>query len=244
MKAIAYTRVSTQEQADSGLSLTGQRERIAAYCIAREWELVETVTDAGVSGGTLQRPGLSHVLDMVRRGDVDVVVVLKLDRLTRSVKDLGDLLERFEKAQVAFSSVSDNFDTTSANGKLVLNILGSVAQWERDVIAERTSDAMQVARSQGKRVGAVPFGFTLAQDGETLDPDPEALETVAAIADLRRKGESLRSIARTLNAAGIATAQAAAWTAETVRRVLRNDLYTQHVAGWTPEGRRRDVAAA
>jgi len=77
-----------------------------------------------------------------------------------------------------------------------------------------------------------------------LDPDPEALETVANIADLRRKGESLRSIARTLNAAGIATAQAAAWTAETVRRVLRNDLYTQHVAGWTPEGRRREVAAA
>ena len=234
MKAVAYTRVSTQEQAESGLSLTGQQERIAAYCTAREWELVEVVTDAGVSGAKLQRPGLSRVLELVRRREVDVVVVLKLDRLTRSVRDLGDLLERFEKAKVDFSSVTDNFDTSNANGRLVLNVLASVAQWERDIIAERTSDAMQVARAQGRRVGAVPFGFTLALDGETLQADPAAMETVADIADLRRNGESLRGIARVLNAAGVVTAQAKTWTAETVRRVLRNDLYVDLVDGFTP----------
>ena len=122
-RAIAYTRVSTREQAESGLSLDGQAERIAAYCTARGWTLVETVTDAGVSGGTLQRPGLSRVLEQVRRGDVDVVCVLKLDRLTRSVRDLGDLLETFDAADVAFASVTDSFDTTCANGRLVLNVI-------------------------------------------------------------------------------------------------------------------------
>ena len=244
MRAVAYTRVSTQEQADSGLSLTGQRERIAAYCTARGWTLVETVTDAGVSGGTLDRPGLRHVLDLVRRHEVEVVCVLKLDRLTRSVKDLGTLLETFDRARVDFSSVTDNFDTSNANGRLVLNVLASVAQWERDIIAERTSDAMQVAKRQGRRVGAVPFGFTLGQDGTTLDPDPAALETVADIADRRRNGESLRRIAGALNAAGVLTAQAKTWTAETVRRVLHNDLYALHVDGFTPETRRREAVAA
>ena len=243
MRAIAYTRVSTQEQAESGLSLTGQRERIAAYCTAKNWELVETVEDAGVSGGTLVRPGLSRVLELVRRRQVDVVVTLKLDRLTRSVRDLGDLVETFDHAQVAFATVTDNFDTTTANGKLVLNILGSVAQWERDIIAERTSDAMQVARSQGRRVGAVPFGFTLTEDGGTLEPDAEKLAVVVEIAEQRRNGGTLRGIARTLNAAGIATAHAATWTAEQVRRVLRNDLYTRYIDGFVPESRRMEAAA-
>ena len=242
MKAIGYTRVSTQEQADSGLSMEGQRERIAAYCTARGWTLMEIVTDAGVSGGTLERPGLTAVLEKVRRREVDVVCVLKLDRLTRNVRDLGDLLERFDRADVAFSSVTDNFDTTTANGKLVLNILGSVAQWERDIIAERTSDAMQVARAQGRRVGSVPYGFTLGEDGETLEPDPAKLERVAEIADLRRGGGTLTGIARRLNAIGATAANGGSWFAETVKRVLRNDLYERHVPGFIPEGRR--VAAA
>lgn len=236
MKAIGYTRVSTQEQADSGLSLEGQKKRIAAYCEAREWELLEVITDAGLSGGTTNRPGLQRVLELVKRGEVDVVCVLKLDRLTRSVKDLGILLETFDRAQVAFSSVSDNFDTASANGRLVLNVLGSVAQWERDIIAERTSDAMQVKKAQGRRVGAVPFGFTLGADGDELIPNAEQLVTVGKIAEWRAGGQSLNAIARKLNALGIATAQAGTWAAQTVKRILRNTVYCGHVTGFMPEG--------
>jgi DNA invertase Pin-like site-specific DNA recombinase len=244
MRAIGYTRVSTQEQADSGLSLEAQQERIAAYCLAKNWTLTEVVTDAGVTGQKLDRPGLSRVLELVRRRQVDVVVTLKLDRLTRRVRDLCDLVERFERADVAFSTVMDSFDTTCANGRLVLNVLASVAQWEAEAIAERTSAAMQVARSQGRRVGAVPFGFSLADDGATLEPDPAELETVASIADLRRDGGTLRGIARTLNAVGTRTANAATWSAEQVRRVLRNDLYAGYVEGFVPESRRREAAVA
>ncbi len=238
MKAIAYTRVSTQEQADSGLSLEGQAARVQAFCVAKGWELVDTVTDAGLSGATLDRPGLQKVLESVRRHEVDAVVVLKLDRLTRSVKDLGILLEAFDRAGVAFSSVTDSFDTSTANGRLVLNVLGSVAQWERDIIAERTSDALQVKKAQGRRVGAVPFGFTLGADGDELLPDAEQLATVGQIAEWRREGEGLNAIARRLNALGIATAQAGTWAAQTVKRVLRNSIYTGHVEGFVPEGAR------
>ncbi len=236
MKAIGYTRVSTQEQADSGLSLEGQAKRIAAYCDAKEWELQEVITDAGLSGGTLHRPGLQRVLELVTKGAVEVVVVLKLDRLTRSVKDLGILLETFDRAQVAFSSVSDNFDTSTANGRLVLNVLGSVAQWERDIIAERTSDALQVKKAQGRRVGAVPFGFELGADGDELIPNPEQLTTVTKIVEWRAAGQSLNAIAQRLNALGIATAQAGTWAAQTVKRIVRNTVYCGHVAGFVPEG--------
>lgn len=229
MKAIAYTRVSTQEQADSGLSLDAQARRIAAYCDAQEWDLVEIIRDEGFSAATLKRPGMDRALEAVRKRQADVIVVLKLDRLTRSVKDLGTLLEAFDRGGVAFTSVSDNFDTTTANGRLVLHILGSVAEWERSIISERTSGAMAEAKAQGRRVGAVPFGFTLGEDGETLEPDTDRLATVAEIGDLRRGGATLRAIAAHLNNIGVATAQGAAWTATQVSRILSNSIYTPYL---------------
>ena len=236
VNVIGYTRVSTTEQADSGLSLDGQATRVAAFCTARGWELVDIVTDAGLSGGNMDRPGLQKVLSLVRRGEVDAVCVLKLDRLTRSVKDLALLLEAFDRAHVVFSSVCDSFDTSTANGRLVLNVLGSVAQWERDIIAERTSDALQVKKAQGRRVGAVPFGFDLGEDGDTLVPDPAELATVADIARWRQEGEGLNAIARRLNALGVRTAQAGTWAAQTVKRILSNSTYTTHVPGFVLEG--------
>lgn len=236
MRAIGYTRVSTSEQADSGLSLEGQATRIAAFCTARGWELVDTVTDAGLSGGTMDRPGLQKILSLVRRREVDAVVVLKLDRLTRSVKDLCIMLEAFDRRDAVFSSVCDSFDTSTANGRLVLNVLASVAQWERETVAERTSDALQVKKAQGRRVGAVPFGFSLGDDGDELVPNPTQLETVAQIAEWRREGQGLNAIARRLNALGVATAKARTWAAQTVKLVVRNSIYTGHVPSWTPEG--------
>lgn len=236
MRAVGYIRVSTQEQADSGLSLEGQEKRIRAYCEAKAWQLEEVIVDAGESGSNTNRPGLQRVRDMVRRREVEVVVVLKLDRLTRSVKDLGILLEELEKTQVAFSSVTDNFDTTTANGRLVMNVLASVAQWERDIIVERTTDALAVKKSRHERVGAVPFGFSLAKDGKGLEPVPEQLATVEQIATMRREGIGLNAIARALNAAEVATAQGGRWAAKTIRGIVRNSLYSGVVPHFTQEG--------
>jgi len=237
MKAIGYVRVSTQEQTESGLSLDSQRRKIEAFCEAKDWRLTEIVSDPGLSGGNMQRPGLQDVLRKVKKREVDVVVVLKLDRLTRSVKDLCTLLEGFDKAGVAFSSVSDNFDTSTANGRLVLNILGSVNQWERDVISERTRDALAEKKAQHRRsAGEIPFGFTIAHDSDFLLPVDRQLETVGRIAEWRRSGESLNAIARKLNALGVATKKGGRWAAQTIKVIVRNSLYSDFVPGFASEG--------
>ena len=135
MKAVGYIRVSTEEQAKEGVSLDNQRTKIELFCAAKDWKLQRIYTDEGKSAGSLNRDGIQELMSDCQAHRLDVIVIYKLDRLTRSVKDLGYLIELFEKCGVAFSSVTDNFDTTTANGKLILNILGSVAQWERDIIS-------------------------------------------------------------------------------------------------------------
>jgi len=112
MKAIGYVRVSTEEQALTGVSLDSQEEKIKAYCIAKEWNLIRVVRDEGYSAKDLNRPGIQEIIEGCKKREFDVVVILKLDRLTRSVKDLGHLVEDvFQKNDVAFSSLQDNFDT-------------------------------------------------------------------------------------------------------------------------------------
>ena len=121
-------------------------------------ELVDLVIDAGESAKSLNRPGMTQLLALVEARAVDVVIIAKLDRLTRSVKDLAELLERFTRRGVSLVSVADALDTQSAAGRLVLNIMVSVSQWEREAIGERTRDAMRHKRASGERVGTVLFG--------------------------------------------------------------------------------------
>ena len=136
MRAAAYLRVSTDEQASNGVSLEAQRTMIVAYAGLYGLELVAVVEDAGVSAKTLERPGLQRVLAMLRRGDVQAVAVAKLDRLTRSVRDLGQLLDDHFGAhgKAALVSVSEQIDGRSTGGRMVLNLLATVSQWEREVI--------------------------------------------------------------------------------------------------------------
>lgn len=148
MKAVGYIRVSTEEQAKDGISLDNQRKRIEAFCVAKDWDLTRIYADEGKTGSHLNREGVQGLLKDCKRGKFDVVVIYKLNRHIRSVQDLGYLLEALDKSGVAFSSVNDNFDTTTANGKLILNILGSVAQWERDIISEQTKDVLAHKKSE------------------------------------------------------------------------------------------------
>ncbi len=133
---------------------------------------------------------MKRLLHLIRRKAVDVVIVAKLDRITRSVRDLGELVERFQASGVEFASVADNIDTTTASGRLVLNVLGSVAQWERETIAERTADALAHLRSKGKRISRfAPFGYRLNSDGR-LEADPSEQEAARTIRRLRAEGMS------------------------------------------------------
>jgi DNA invertase Pin-like site-specific DNA recombinase len=158
VKAIGYVRVSTEKQADFGVSLEAQAEKVRAMAVVHGAELLEIIVDAGESAKSLNRPGMERVMSLVDRGAVDAVIIAKLDRLTRSVRDLAELLERFNRRGVSLVSVAEALDTGSAAGRLVLNIMTAVSQWEREAIGERTRDAMRHKRANGKRVGTIPFG--------------------------------------------------------------------------------------
>ena len=219
MKAIGYARVSTDKQADRGVSLEAQTEKIRAMVVVHNAELVDIIVDGGESAKSLNRPGMERLLALVDSGAVEAVIVAKLDRLTRSVKDLCTLLERFERREVTLISVAESLDTGSAAGRLVLNIMTAVSQWEREAIGERTRDAMNHKRTNGERVGNIAFGYRLSSDGVHVEPEPTEQATIAAVAELRSNGMSLRRIAKDLNRRGMRTRKGSEWRLESVARV-------------------------
>ncbi|MCL5745157.1 MAG: recombinase family protein [Acidobacteria bacterium] len=221
MKAIGYARVSTDKQADRGVSLEAQTEKVRAMAVVHGAELVEVIVDGGESAKSLNRPGMDRLISMVNSGAVDVVIVAKLDRLTRSVKDLAELLERFQRRGVSLVSVAESLDTASASGRLVLNIMTAVSQWEREAIGERTRDAMQFKRANGERVGAIPFGFRLAADGVHLEHEPAEREVLGHIRRMRAAGLALRRIAARLNEEGFSTRRGTAWRFQYVDEILQ-----------------------
>jgi site-specific DNA recombinase len=143
MKVVGYCRVSTEDQAREGVSLAAQHVKIEAYALVKDWILAEVIRDEGVSAKSLVRPGLQRLLALVEAGQVEAVIIYKLDRLTRSVADLDKLMKLFERKGVALVSLQESLDATTATGRLMMNLLASVSQWEREVIGERTRDAMQ-----------------------------------------------------------------------------------------------------
>ena len=201
-RTVAYIRVSTGKQADRGVSLEAQRAKIKAYASLYDLDLIEVIVDAAASTKSLDRPGLQRALTMLKQGDAEALLVVKLDRLTRSVSDLGTLIEKhFQKA--ALLSVGEQIDTRSAASRLVLNVLASVGQWEREAIAERTSAAMQHLKAQGRRVGFIPYGHQLGADGIHLEQNPVEQTTLQTITALHQRGLSTRKIAGELNSRGV-----------------------------------------
>jgi len=224
MKAIGYARVSTDKQADSGVSLEAQQEKIRAMAVVQGTTLLDVIVDAGESAKTLDRPGMDRLLALVDARKVDTVIIAKLDRITRSVKDLAELLERFTRRGVALVSVAESLDTSTAAGRLVLNIMVSVSQWEREAIGERTRDAMAHMKATRQAYSPTPYGFE--RSGDTLVADDEELATVYQIREWHNAGWTLRCIACELNRLGVATKNGGAeWYASTVRRIVTNRLY-------------------
>lgn len=224
MKVILYSRVSTADQADNGISLEAQTAKMQAYCSLYELEVVETITDAGESAKTLNRPGLQRALAALKGGHVDGLVVVKLDRLSRSVADWNELIDRYfsEKAGKQLFSVNDAIDTRTAAGRLVLNILMSVGQWEREAIAERTREALRHKVNKGERCSETKFGFDLACDGKTWLPNVDEQAAIALMQALRQTGFPLRKIARELTVRGIRTKTGnSTWTHSAVAAILK-----------------------
>ena len=184
-------------------------------------ELFEVIVDGGESAKNLNRPGLQRLLALVDSGKVKAVIVAKLDRLTRSVKDLCSLLELFEKRGVALISVAESLDTASAAGRLVITIMVAVSQWERETIGERTRDALRHKRTSGERVGNIRFGFRLSPDGKHVEPDPGEQGVLTEIGHMRQSGHTLRGIAAALNRKALRTRRGSAWRLEHVARIIK-----------------------
>jgi DNA invertase Pin-like site-specific DNA recombinase len=220
MKTVGYVRVSTDRQADQGVSLDAQAEKIRAMAVVHGAELLDIIVDGGESAKSLKRPGMAKLLAMVDAGKVQTVIIAKLDRLTRSVRDLCELLERFERRGVALVSVAESLDTGSAAGRLVLNIMAAVSQWEREAIGERTRDALRHKRSIGERVGNIAYGSRLADDGVHVEDDPGERAVLGEIRRLRDQGGTMRGIAAELNHRAFRTRRGTDWRLESVARVL------------------------
>ena len=221
-RAVAYLRVSTDKQADTGVSLDAQRAKVRAYAELYDLQLVAVIEDAGASAKTLQRDGLQSALAMIDGGKADALLVCKLDRLTRSVRDLGALLDRyFGDKGAALMSVGEQIDTRSAGGRLVLNVLMSVSQWEREAIGERTRTALQHKKAQGERVGTVPYGYRVADDGVRLVEHEAEQLVIAAAVQYRAAGLSLRATAERLAARGLFNRKGRPFGAQSVANLLR-----------------------
>lgn len=221
IEAIGYVRVSTGEQADSGLGLEAQRQKIKFQCEANGWNLLRLHEDPGFTAKNLDRPGLRAALAELKPGRV--LVVLKLDRLTRSVRDLGELTEIIDEAGADWASVQEKFDTTTATGRLQLSIMVLLSQWEREVISERTTDALAVRKIENKRLGTTPLGYkTIEEDGvKRIVVDEEEMKAVKLARELHAGHLSLRRIAALLDEAGFKTKRGGKWHSMTVHKLLK-----------------------
>lgn len=231
MPFLGYVRVSTDEQAAKGVSIDAQAERIRDYCSLYAIDLADVVADPGQSGKSLDRPGLADALARLADGRADGLVVAKLDRLTRSVRDLGYLLDTHfgERGGRQLVSVSESIDTRNAGGRLVLYVLTVVAQWERETIVERTRGALRDRKALGQRTGSVPYGFDLDPTGPTnehgrpvrLVPNPAELATVGRIVAMADSGISPRKIAAALQAEGVPTkSRRGPWRHSAIAKIL------------------------
>lgn len=194
-RVVGYVRVSSADQANSGFSLDAQRAKLAAYALAMDLTLVNLHVDAGVSAKNMKRAGLQAALRDLDEGRASGLLIVKLDRLTRSVRDLATLLERYFEKRFALLSVGDSLDTRSASGRLVLNLLTSVAEWERQATSERTSQVLQHLRRQGVRLGGAAIGWTRTTD---LDADGRQVVAVvdAEVQTVERIRNSVRMVSR------------------------------------------------
>jgi DNA invertase Pin-like site-specific DNA recombinase len=222
-ETIGYIRVSTQEQVESGFSLQAQEERIRAYAVATARVLSRVVVDDGKSAKSLDRPGLQGILKDIKNGRVSSVIVLKLDRLTRSVRDLGELVDMFQASNVDLIAVSEALDTSSASGRMVMNLMATVSQWEREVIGERTATVLTHMRSKKQVYGKTPMGYK--RDGDNLVEDHEEQLILQNMKMRVKRGESYSSIATWLNAEGVPPRQGGKrWYTASVQRVLKSRM--------------------
>jgi DNA invertase Pin-like site-specific DNA recombinase len=224
---VGYARLSPRPEEGFGIDV--QTAKMHAYADLYDLELVAIKVEPKlVSGKTLDRPALRDVLGMLRAGEAEGVLVAKLDRLSRNVVDMGHLIDEYFSSKYELFCVAEQVNTKTAAGRMVLNILTVISQWERETIAERTSEALQHLIKQGVDVGRAPYGYeyadTLDEHGRRVVREvPDEQDALGVMRFYRGRGHTLADIAGLLNADGHKTKRGGEWHAGTISKILRRD---------------------
>ncbi|MCK5117423.1 MAG: recombinase family protein [Candidatus Aegiribacteria sp.] len=219
-KAVGYLRVSTKRQSQEGVSLETQKEKIQAWATMNDYKLLGIEEDPGYSGGRIDnREGLQKAIKLAC-DEKAALVAYSLSRLSRSLKDTLLIVERLEESGADLVSLSENLDTTSASGKMIFRIFCVLNQFEREVLSERTSAALQYKKGKGDVYSPTPYGFK--RIGMQLIVDEGEQQVVRKMQHLREDGLSLRSIALHLNKMGVPAKNGGEWYASTIHYMLLN----------------------
>jgi DNA invertase Pin-like site-specific DNA recombinase len=222
-KVAIYTRVSTEDQARKGFSLAAQKERLTSYCKAKDWEILAEYVDDGYSGRDENRPGYQQML--IDRDKWDLIVILKMDRIHRNSVNFAIMMDKLKNWDKGFASVQEAFDSTTAMGRFVMDIIQRIAQLESEQISERVKLGMtQKAKTGEGYLGFnIPYGYDYKNGELILNPDEAKI--VKMIFQLYLKGQTLSSIVKQLNKWGIQTKRGKNWGKQTVSTILKNPIY-------------------
>jgi len=237
IRAVGYARVSTDEQARDGYGLDAQRTQIETYCRLQSWHLVDVFIDAGVSGSSIKkRHALAELLAAADARAFDRVVFWKLDRLSRSLRDVLDLSDRLEKAGVEIVSIQEGIDAGTATGRLYRNILGTLAEFERETITERIREALAEKARQGELLGPLPLGYCRAEDGSVIIDEATAPLILQAFERYSTGRYSLRDMAAWARGVGARSTNGHPIDRLSIGKILRNVTYTGVVAHYRRRG--------
>lgn len=231
-RVAAYLRVSTEEQAEQNISLPAQKSRLIQYCQSRDWIIHDFYNDDGYTGKNLDRPAMKKMILDAKQKKFDMVLVIKLDRLSRRQQHVLYLIEDvFLPNEIGFSSVTESFDTTTPMGRAMLGIMAAFAQLERETIVERVTDAKKEAAQQGRFMGGIPpYGYTYNPATKGVDIETEHAEIVAMIYEEYLTCQSgYQRIADLLNERLIKAPQVKYWIKETIAKILSNPFYAGYI---------------
>lgn len=229
-RAVGYVRVSTEDQAREGVSLEAQQAKIRAWCEANDYELVAIHEDAGLSAKRADnRPGLQAALEQTCQ-ERAALVAYSISRLSRSTRDMLAIAERLQQSDADLVSLTERIDTTSAAGRMIFGVLSVLAQFERELIGERTRDAMAHKARKGEAVGRAPRGMRIENGRLSPDPSSDGLALAQRARELRAEGLTLQAIADQLDAEGFRPERGSRLRASTIHYVLRNHHLSAHSA--------------
>ena len=231
MQTAIYCRVSTEEQATEGFSIHAQKDKLTKYASINDWDIVDYYVDDGISGKNLtERPEVSRLIEDVKKGKIKNVLIYKLDRLTRSVKDLIYLIELFDKNNCTFNSQTEKIDTSNAVGRMFVKIIGIFAEFERENLAERVTLGYEQKTSEGYYTNCNGvFGYDYIVGKGKLKINKNEAEYVRKIYNWYLEGESMLKIAKKLKDLNVPTKRGGHWNQSTIYSILTNPLYIGNV---------------